>query len=341
MPPPDRSRNVYFVGAGLASAAGLPNTPSLLDAVLVLAKQNRSSVTEDDLTRAFKFFYPDAVHVGFRPNVVDFFTTLRTFLDVGAGFVETGFANAADLYRALKLSIARALVDGLRDLTDARLRDHGYLDQMVQPGNIIITSNWDVLVERTAQLKAVPVRLCGGATDNALLLLKLHGSIDWSTASNTKRKLTKANYAWLKEVLFVDPPYKFSFGSKLRDREPDLLVRTRCLEGWTSAWNLLRSRTLDPHMVTMVRGKSGDLGPLRDVWRDAYGALSRARTLEIVGYSMPDDDAEIRTLLRAGIHRGSQAARVMVRNPSPDVHDRVRAFLERAARSSYLPIEPV
>jgi hypothetical protein len=27
--------------------------------------------------------------------------------------------------------------------------------------------------------------------------------------------------------------------------------------------------------------------------------------------------------------------------PSPDVHERVRAFLERGAHSSYLPVEPV
>jgi hypothetical protein len=64
---------------------GSQNTPSLIDAVLALAKQNRSPVTEEQLLRAFMFFYPDAVHVGFRPGVVDFFSTLRTFLDVGAG----------------------------------------------------------------------------------------------------------------------------------------------------------------------------------------------------------------------------------------------------------------
>ena len=57
-------------------------------------------------------------------------------------------------------------------------------------------------------------------------------------------------------------------------------------------------------MITMARGKAGDLGPLRDVWRDAYGAVSRAQRLEIVGYSMPPDDIEIRTLLRAGVLRG-------------------------------------
>ena len=53
----------------------------------------------------------------------------------------------------------------------------------------------------------------------------------------------------------------------------------------------------------MARGKSGDLGPLTGIWKNAYSALSRARTLEIVGYSMPPDDIVIRTLLRAGALR--------------------------------------
>lgn len=94
-------------------------------------------------------------------------------------------------------------------------------------------------------------------------------------------------------------------------------------------------------MVTMVTGKSDDLGPLQDVWRDAYRALSRAATLEIVGYSMPADDVEIRTILRTGIQRGTAGPKVIVRNPAPDVHYLVRSFLDRDARSEYLPIDGV
>ena len=94
-------------------------------------------------------------------------------------------------------------------------------------------------------------------------------------------------------------------------------------------------------MVTMARGKAGDLGPLRDVWRDAYGAVSRARRLEVVGYSMPPDDIEIRTLLRAGVQRGDALDEVVVRNPAPDVHIRVRQFLDRDVASEYRGITAV
>jgi hypothetical protein len=94
-------------------------------------------------------------------------------------------------------------------------------------------------------------------------------------------------------------------------------------------------------MVTMARGKSGDLGPLQEVWRDAYGALSRASRLEIVGYSLPDDDIEIRTLLRASILRGDGPSRLVTRNPATDVHERVWRFLSRQARPDYQGIAPL
>jgi hypothetical protein len=159
--------------------------------------------------------------------------------------------------------------------------------------------------------------------------------MDWCVCGNAKRAIETNTYASLTERLFPQRQYTVS----LQDADDETLVRTRCLEDWTAAWRLLRSRLVDPHMVTMVRGKSGDLGPLQEVWRGAYGALSRARNVEIVGYSMPEDDTEIRTVLRAGIRRGRRRPpRATVRNPSPDVHDRVRRSLDRQAVSIYLPV---
>ena len=90
----------------------------------------------------------------------------------------------------------------------------------------------------------------------------------------------------------------------------------------------------------MARGKAGDLGPTKRIWRDAYGALSRASRLEIDGYSMPDDDIEIRTLLRSAIQRGGGPGRLVTRNPSPEVHERVWRFLSRQAEPNYEAAPP-
>lgn len=50
---------------------------------------------------------------------------------------------------------------------------------------------------------------------------------------------------------------------------------------------------------------------------------------------MPPDDIEIRTLLRAGVERGDNLSEVIVRNPTPDVHDRIRRYLDRNVKSDY------
>jgi hypothetical protein len=144
----------------------------------------------------------------------------------------------------------------------------------------------------------------------------------------------------LNEQAFGPNNYKPTLPSSKTERNA-CVIRTRALEDWGQAWSRISSRTEEPYVVTMARGKSGELGPLLDIWREAYEALSRAKRLEIVGYSLPDDDIEIRTLLRAAVRRGSGPSKIVVRNPAPDVHVRVRRFLRRAVESDYLPVDAI
>jgi hypothetical protein len=339
-PFPERERNVYFVGAGLSCAFGLPNTAMLLDGVLALTEKSPSRMGDlaTRLERAFKFFYPEAVHDGYRPDVVDFFSSLRTYLDVGAG-LPGGFADAPQLYRSLKRAIVELLLAGTLKAEPEIGPGHPWLDELIRPGNIVITSNWDVLIERCAYLREVPVRLLGTGGDNELTLLKLHGSLDWCLGRHMRRLLTSntKGYATLNECLFPQRRYRPKLPP--RNSRADLVLRIRALERWSRAPTQIRVRATEPHMVTMARGKSGDLGPLREIWRDAYGALSRARRLEIVGYSMPSDDIEIRTLLRAGVQRGARLDEVLVRNPAPEVHVRIRQYLDRSIKSDYRGVQ--
>jgi hypothetical protein len=330
-----RDREVYFVGAGLSCALGLPNTAMLLDGVLELASESKRWQREDlegRLRQAFQYFYPDAVHEGYMPDVVDFFSALRTYLDVGAG-LPGGFPDAPHLYRALKIAIAQLLIRKLRQCGPTLEEGHDYLDGVVRRGNIVVTSNWDVLIERYADLHGVPVRLSGTGEPDELAVLKLHGSLDWCIGAHMKRVGNRTHYARLTESLFPDRQYKQRIPSQ--SKRQGMVLRSRALENWGSAWRVVSGGATEPHMVTMVRGKASDLGVLRQVWRDAYGAISRARRLEIVGYSMPADDIEIRTLLRAGVQRGDDLDEVMVKNPSPDVHVRVRQYLDLHVASDY------
>jgi len=333
-PIPARDRNVFFVGAGLSVAMGLPNTAMLLDGVLDLSRRSnrwKNEGLEERLEKAFKYFYPEAIHAGYRPDVVDFFSALRTYLDVGTG-LPGGFTDAPHLYRSIKSAITHLLIEKLRQCNKPLKAGHLYLDEMLTPGNFIITSNWDLLIERYAQLHKIPLRHSGSGGPDEVVLLKLHGSIDWCLGQHIAVR-PSSNYAMLTERLFGSRPYTPSLPAK--NNRTDLTVRIRALENWSSALSVLRSRASEPHMATMAHGKASDLGPLRALWRDAYGAISRAARLEVVGYSMPPDDIEIRTILRAGLQRGVDLDEVIVRNPTPDVHDRIRRYLDRNVASDY------
>ena len=341
-PIPPRDRKVYFVGAGLSCAFRLPNTAALLSEAIAFSRTPAGRWLGDEdfeakLDRAFRFFYPDAQYVGFQPDVVDFFSTLRTYLDVGAGLVGTGFADAPDLYRLLRRGIAHLLIDRTRrSRALAGFETHDYLTEMVQPGHIIITSNWDTVIEEFAADHGVPLRLTSRSRKfetSEVSLLKLHGSLDWCQV-HARTSYPDDDYAALKELQSAPRPYTQPIPT-----DDEEIVRIRGSS--SNVWQRVRTRSREPYMVTMATGKSDDLGPLREVWRDAYRALSRARHLEIVGYSMPSDDVEIRTILRTGLQRGHQRPRVLVRNPSPDVHHRVRSLLQRNAQSDYLPIDGV
>lgn len=334
MPSPEPTRNldVYFFGAGVSSAFKLPNTPALLSDL----RGELSPELSQSLTNAYKFLYPDAIYDHFVPDVVDFFSWLSAFVGLGTGWPGTSLKNGRDLQRNLKRAIVHLLIDRARAVDNKLLSAHSYLRQAVRPGNVIITTNWDLLVERYAELNEIPLRLTSSSnefTPGAVTLLKLHGSADWCRATETTKTYSAAEYASLRELRFSRP-----YQVPLPPREPQELVRIRTR--WSSAWSDVKSRAREPWLVTMVSGKQDELGPLESVWRDAYSALGRARNVEIAGYSLPPDDVEVRTLLRAGMQRGATQPTVSIRNPSPESHARFRNLLKHDISSEYVGVPP-
>jgi hypothetical protein len=321
------------LGAGFGSIASIPNTAALLAEVHHLAETNVSWGVSKDLegrlTDAYAFFYPDKGE-GFRPSVVDFFSVLSSYGQIDRGNLPDGFPDR-ELLADLRFAIVHVICERLRVLDDQVLqRPHGLLDEMIAPGNIVVTTNWDTVLERIAHARGVPHRLSGLPSDSELLVLKLHGSIDWLLRGQAKKAVAKTTYADLSELLA-------SARAPARNVVSSQVLRTRVSNPGAS-WRTIKGATRDPFMLTMSPGKSEALGPLIALWESAYRAISAARALEIVGYSMPEDDIEIRTLLRAGVRRGPQDPDITIRNPAPDVHARLRALIHHEAESDYTPV---
>lgn len=333
---PNRTRKVYFLGAGFSKAAALPNTAELLTAAhdLSLASQHWG-VSRDlgnRLDRVYRYFYPDHGQ-GFRPDVGDFFTVLSTYGEIARQGLPQGFPDR-DLLVDLKFAITKILSDRSKAAGQALSNPHVILDDMVQQGNVVVTSNWDLLVERAADLRGIPMRLSGSPSDACLTVLKLHGSIDWTLRTNCKKSLAQANYVSIDDLLFSSRERRHRLNQRL-------VVRSKALETWTRVYQVVKGATIEPHMLTMARGKSDLIEPLMPIWMDAYRALSSASEVHIIGYSLPADDTEIRTLLRAGYERGSSNPRIIVKNPAPDVHVRFKTQITGNIVSDYSPMPPI
>jgi hypothetical protein len=329
-PTPQRTRSVYFLGAGFSRALGLPNTAELLFEVHKLARSQTPALTIDRKLRdAYKYFYPEEA-TGFVPDVVDFFSVLRAYEDVAVGDdgkprFAGGFKHPG-LLTELRLLVVRLLCDRLRQV---QISPDGspVLDEMLKPGNVVITSNWDLFVEWYARNRSVRLRLGGDPEDQTLTLLKLHGSLDWTEPRYRKPGYVDADYAVLRELQNSRP-----YPIKLKSSD---MLRVRAVENLSKSWQFIKARIERPHMIMMSQGKTVDLAPIQSMWDDAYTALCAAKELAIIGYSLPHDDVEIRTLLRAGVSRGTSPPRVTVQNPDPGTHVRVRTYVSRTARSDY------
>lgn len=327
-------RRVYVVGAGLSAALRLPNTRELLMRVHQLATSQafwgQTRNLDPRLETAYKFLYPEQGGAGFRPDAVDFFSLLKAYSQVGRG-LPGGLKDSVALLTDLKFAIANALVSDLREADAALQHRHAGLDELLSPGNVVITLNWDMMVERYAFLHGIPLRLSGDPNDDEVVMLKLHGSIDWTLETDRTKMRDTDNYSSLRERILQARRYTVPLIAN------ENILRTRALEHWNDCWRKIKSRTREPFIVTMSQGKASDLERIQSIWDTAYYALSAAREVHIVGYSMPHDDVEVRALLRAGISRGSSRPRVHVQNPAPDVHDRVRNYLSRGITSNYVP----
>src|SRR5882724_10735605 len=106
-PIPERNRQIYMVGAGLSVAMGLPNTAALVATVLdEYAKHPnwRHSGALKGVKDAFKFFYPDGGNKDFRPDAVDFFSMLKSYIETAEHQQPGGLKDAIDLFRSLKFA---------------------------------------------------------------------------------------------------------------------------------------------------------------------------------------------------------------------------------------------
>lgn len=219
--------------------------------------------------------------------------------------------------------LRRVFIQTTTELTDKETRVHRRILKRIQPGDVIITFNYDTVIEECISndgphwdpydgygFKASGVTLGWAkrwrtqhtkvaSRKSEFRILKLHGSVNWT--------LYKTNKVRLKPRPYV---------VRARNGAPVFDKCSVLPPGWH---------------------KRIDISPYRDLWRKARLELEKCSSLAIIGYSLPDTDLIARALLaevcRSRAARKHYLKHLHIADPNEHVRDRFSALFAPALGS--------
>ena len=337
-------KTAFVLGAGFSHQAGFPLQAEILDRIRDLSALNvYGLVTEGALPEhvAQEFVDDHSTVLDFlgrtfgpqqTPTLEDVFTLLdqtiaeKTVLP-GFGLRELQHIRVA-LDRTILFPFHHASVSIPREATEFYRQVAGHvLERRIAAGQSadpvsVVSLNWDCLLEDSI---VSCVREIAGTehidvdyrcftrklTESTLhtpsqhqqargmfnvKVAKLHGSVSWLICPLCKRLFTGLGS--------LETPW-------------ELYVRPRqcpsCAERWprsTVAATADQPR-LEPFIVTPTFLKVFDSAHIRAIWDSAYVDLAEATEVVFIGYSLPDADYHVRTLLRRAISPNAQVRVVL------------------------------
>jgi len=302
---------VFVLGAGFSHAAGLPLATELWREVRRRARglTGRAEHFRDDLD-AYIQYRKDCDGVTLTPDEVDFEEFLA-FLDIehylGLRGSDTWSVDGNEAQVVVKTLIGEILAEAMPSPSAVPQLYRRFAGGLL-PNDYVLTFNYDVLLERALESVGKPFRLfprrlnnvrSGGAeVDNSqeeVVVLKLHGSIDWFDRSQYSEREAAfaaqglrsrppdpvfANTADLDVVPLLDGP-RFP-NDPLRE-----MHRVRRLENlnYRSFLFLCTPWLLSPSSLKILYAST-----LRDFWYGLGDAGTLNFGLAIIGFSLPRHD---------------------------------------------------
>jgi hypothetical protein len=194
------SYRLLMLGAGFSNLAGLPLGPALFQKVRkrIAIDHSRDNHVESDLRR-FTNYLQECFGRVVSPEDVDYEEFLG-FLDVEHYLGLKGKDTWSSEGNESQLMIRKAIGQVIHSLTpvgsDIPDEYRRFVSQLTST-DYILTFNYDTLLENTLELEGIPYRLfpypysevysqsciIDSKHDDEVVLLKLHGSIDWFSKS--------------------------------------------------------------------------------------------------------------------------------------------------------------
>ena len=353
---------VLFLGAGASLKAGYPSASILLDELRSQARQSHDSAVQEDwatyenfarsttgaLNRVMQNPNPEVVL-----SLLDLLQTARenehqdwwSLLKLRGQPVEDEtltrirnppWKSEPQEFEQVELA-RRALLRSLdhlfwwrhvEDWREAGTSSRAYLHhefESLQPGDVIVTTNWDSLAERVLLEKGLWTPADGYGFEvlletipawnepsraiqdtSAITVLKLHGSFGWYVGGRDQLYLSRARF--LQHLPLRQGDQEVAYKDSLEPKLP-------------SSSDL-------PAVVYPTYLKRLEYRQIQRIWSRAVGAPSRADEFQAIGYSLPSSDTAIRVLLNPLRERHECGqVRIIVTNPDHEALERWRSLL--------------
>jgi hypothetical protein len=170
---------------------------------------------------------------------------------------------------------------------------HSFTNRL-QDGDVVITFNWDALVEQSLHKQNRRINLLA-RDDSAVTVLKLHGCINWCFLPDGPKHQDPDWVVHLGERVYRTVDYAYYDLWGIEQRPPFIIPPT-----------------------TMKRPPAEPL--LSSLWGEAFNVLIEAKQLCFIGYSIPNDDLQARTLFRSGLALNQR--KYLVVDPDPAVAEK-------------------
>jgi hypothetical protein len=327
------AENVFIFGAGASVDCGAPLMANFIDVAEDLLLANRFGPSKQRIAKVFEII--NELQQVYAKSKLDLINIEALFgsIEMASIINKLGTHSGTEIneYReAMILLISKTLERTIAfKLVDAEglMLQSGHYHRFVNflkaaklvDSTCVLTFNYDVALDFALERADIgfDYGLAEGKSGRGFNLLKLHGSINWLQSEKTKTIVPYPMRDWI---------------SSLRVQRGDSRAIYFDMSGTRTAVDEFGEL---PMIVPPTWNKTGYHKSLTNVWSKAAEALSEARNIYVVGYSLPSSDLFFRYLYALGTMSQTRLRNFHVFDPSSAVGKRFRGILGEGVTSRF------